>query len=91
MLIKKSLRASGRLIAVGDKKQAIYGFRAADVKSLDLIRSDFDCVELPLSISYRCPTKVIELAKEFSPDIEASSTAAEGMIVTTNLSYDIAL
>lgn len=58
-LLKRMLGPTGRLIAVGDSHQAIYGFRGADASALDLIASDFSCKRLPLSISYRCSKAVI--------------------------------
>lgn len=70
---------SGRLVAVGDPHQAIYGFRGADSDSLYNIKADFDAVEYPLSVSYRCPRKVVELAQEYVSHIEPSDQAPEGV------------
>ncbi len=58
-LLKRMLGPSGRLIAVGDSRQAIYGFRGADSSAMDLIAGDFSCKRLPLSISFRCSKAVI--------------------------------
>lgn len=62
----------GRLIAVGDPMQAIYGFRGADADALDLIAAEFRCTEMPLSISYRCAPAVVEYARQWCPQIEAN-------------------
>lgn len=78
ILVQLTLAPGGRVIAVGDRAQAIYGWRGASHDSMDKIRDAFDCVELPLSICYRCPSKVIDLAKTIVPEIEARPGAPEG-------------
>ena len=80
-LLRKFLKRTGKLIAVGDSHQAIYGFRGADAQSLANIGRLFKADELPLSISYRCPRKVIEIAKQFVPHIECSDTAEDGEVL----------
>lgn len=82
-LLRKALKPSGRLFAVGDPHQAIYGFRGADSESLANIRKEFSTVSLPLSISYRCPKSVVAEAQRFVSHIEAAETAPEGSV--TNL------
>lgn len=79
-LARKMLRPGGRAVFVGDPCQAIYGFTGADNDSLDLIRSEFGCAELPLTISYRCPRAVVADAQRLVPHIEASPEAAEGAV-----------
>jgi len=80
-LLSKFLKSDGRLIAVGDSHQAIYGFRGADSNSLSNIGRVFKAETLPLSISYRCPRKVVEIAKRYVPEIEASDTAEDGEVL----------
>lgn len=80
-LLRKILKRSGRLIAVGDSHQAIYGFRGADSQSLANIGRVFKADTLPLSISYRCPRKVVEVAQQFVPHIECSDTAEDGEVL----------
>ena len=70
----------GRFIAVGDPKQAIYGFAGAEVNSLEMLTSELAATQLPLSICYRCPRTGIELAKEIVPTIEAAPNAKEGEV-----------
>jgi DNA helicase II / ATP-dependent DNA helicase PcrA len=73
-------RRKGRIIAVGDKKQSLYGFRGADIYATENMTKVLNAKTLPLSISYRCPKSHVELAKSIVPQIEASSTAVEGEI-----------
>ncbi len=80
MLAYKLLKRNGRLVAVGDPHQAIYGFTGADNNALDLIKDKFKCNTLPLTISYRCPKAVVAHAQKWVSHIEAAETAPEGEV-----------
>lgn len=80
LLVARMLGATSRAVFVGDEAQAIYGFRGADSSAMRNIRDEFACAEFPLSISYRCPTKVIALAQRVVADIEAREGAPEGCV-----------
>lgn len=77
-LARKMLKPRGRLIAVGDPRQAIYGFSGADNDALAQIERDFNCKTLPLTVTYRCPKAVVKVAQQFVSHIEAHETAPEG-------------
>lgn len=79
-LAKRLLRPGGRLIAVGDPRQAIYGFTGADNDSLELIKRDFNCVEMPLTVTFRCPKSVVEFAHQWVSHIEAHSDNEDGTV-----------
>lgn len=79
-IAKLSLRPGGRLIAVGDERQAIYGFTGASHDAMDLIKREFDCEELPLTVSYRCPVSVGERVTDLVPYFETAAGAAEGSV-----------
>ena len=81
-LLKRMLRPGGRLVAVGDTSQAIYGFRGADHNAMNNIRKAFDCKPLPLSISYRCSKAIVREAQKYNPDIEHFEHAGEGEVAT---------
>lgn len=81
IMARRMLAPKGRLIAVGDPHQAIYGFTGANADSLDLIATDFQCIRLPLTITYRCPKKVVALARTWVSHITAADTAPEGEVV----------
>jgi superfamily I DNA/RNA helicase len=70
----------GRVIAVGDRHQAIYGFTGADHDALDLIAHAVKAKHLPLTVSYRCPRLVIAYAQQFVSHIQAHPTAPEGVV-----------
>lgn len=80
LLVKALLRRNGRLIAVGDRNQAIYAFSGADSNSLDLIKNAFGCIELPLTVTYRCPKAVVTFAHKWVHHIQAHETAPEGKV-----------
>lgn len=79
-LIAKAAHEDTRFLFVGDRRQAIYAFRGADHNSLSNIEKKFSTEIHPLSISYRCPKKVVELAKAVVPTIEPFEHALEGEI-----------
>lgn len=81
VLIKKIMNPNSRLIAVGDPAQAIYGFRGADSTSLGLIAEDFNCKTLPLTVSYRCATSIVNHAHTWVDHIEAAPDAQQGKVV----------
>lgn len=79
-LAKKMLAPGGRAIFVGDPAQAIYGFTGADNDSLDIIKNEFACAELPLTVTYRCPKAVVARAQMYVSHIHAAETAPEGEV-----------
>lgn len=79
-LALKLVREGGRLIVVGDDRQAIYRFRGADSGSLDRIKKAMNAEELPLTITYRCPKAVVAEAQRLVPDYQAAPTAPEGVV-----------
>lgn len=82
------LAPGGRLVAVGDPKQAIYGFTGASPDAMDQLRQEFHCVELPLTVSFRCPQSVVRLAKQIVPYMEADPGAPEGEVLRWEDSED---
>lgn len=89
-LVKLMLAPNGRLVAVGDSRQAIYGFTGADHEAMDNICNDFNAVRLPLTTTYRCPKSVVEVAQQWVSHIQAAETAPEGVVDTAELATLIA-
>lgn len=79
-IIRKALGRTGKLIAVGDRRQAIYAWRGADPGMMDAAAKEFDADVLPLSITYRCPRSVVRLVQPIVPAIEAGPDAQEGVV-----------
>lgn len=80
-LFLRCFRRGTRLIAVGDKKQAIYSFAGADAESFAKLQNLPNTTTLPLPISYRCPKKVVNLANQFVDTMECREGAPDGEIV----------
>ncbi len=79
-LATNTCRPEGRIIAVGDDKQAIYGWRGAQEGLMAQMAHDLKATKLPLSITYRCPREVVRIVKPLVPDFEAAPHAIEGEI-----------
>jgi superfamily I DNA/RNA helicase len=77
-----ALAGQGRMLFVGDPKQAIMGFAGADCNSYQNILARTKATELPLSICYRCPKSHVELVRKNFPEIaiEPNSIAIPGHI-----------
>ncbi len=80
MLVKNMLKPNGKLVAVGDPHQAIYGFTGADSDSLDKICKEFNAVTLPLSVTFRCPKNIVKVANRWVDHIEAHDSAPDGIV-----------
>jgi superfamily I DNA/RNA helicase len=78
-------RLNGRVIAVGDTHQAIYGFRGADPYAVEKMVNTFSAIKLPLSICYRCAKNIVNLAKELVPHIECNESQIDGEIVNIKI------
>ncbi len=89
MLVRKLLKRNGRVVGVGDPKQSIMGFGGADNDAMDQFKNEFNCEELPLTISYRCPKAVVAHAQKWVSHIEAAETASEGEV--KEITYDTLL
>ena len=76
----------GRLLAIGDPNQAIYGFTGCESDSMNLIKDMFNCIELPLSICYRCGKSIVKEAQQYQSHIEAFEENGEGSV--TSMKYD---
>lgn len=80
-LLKKIMHSGTRFVAVGDPRQAIYGFAGADVESFNNLRSFPNTIELPLSVNYRCGRKIVDLAQRIVPQLLPSENASEGEVI----------
>lgn len=85
ILARVMLKRGGRLIAIGDPAQAINGFAGADNDALDHIKHDFNCIELPLTVSYRCPKQVVKFAQNWASHIQPHPEAPEGTVSAANV------
>lgn len=76
-LAAKAVKAGGKLIVVGDDRQAIYGFRGADASAMKNIGDT-----LTLDVTFRCAKKIVQTVNEFIPEISffAHESNPEGAV-----------
>lgn len=84
------MSSGDRIVLVGDKFQAIYGFAGADCDSIPRMEAELTatkrgCTVLPLTVTRRCPKLVVSLAQQFVPTFEAMPDAPEGEIINIEL------
>jgi superfamily I DNA/RNA helicase len=86
-LMQKAMKSDGgRFIAVGDPKQAIYGFAGADHESYQKLKELPNTIELPLSYTYRVSPEILNLVRHLNPAIIAHTKNRPGRVVE-NFSY----
>jgi superfamily I DNA/RNA helicase len=75
--------AAGKLIVVGDPRQAIYAFRGADSASMASIKAlKKDWIELPLNTTFRCPQSVVARQWDHAPQYVAAPSNPQGCVRT---------
>lgn len=73
-IVKKYVSPGGRVLAVGDPYQSIYGFAGADSESFQRVADTFKCKSLQLTDCFRCPSSVISVAQTIRTDIRGFKT-----------------
>ena len=66
----------------GDRFQSIYAFRGADIHAVDHFAETASAHPMPLTTSFRCPARVIELARSRNPDLTVPDGTPDGLIDT---------
>lgn len=75
-----AIMSGHRVIMVGDKNQAIFGFAGADAKSMDNMRERLNATPLPLTVTRRCGKAIVREANRYVPSFEAHPSNCEGRI-----------
>ena len=82
-----AMRASegGRLVPIGDDRQAINGFAGADPDAFPRLAealggSSRGAFLRPLTVTWRCPTSGVALAQRLVPDLLPAPNAIEGIV-----------
>lgn len=74
--------SAGRLIVVGDPKQAIYAFRGADSSSMEKLRKlRTQWTDLTLATTFRCPKVAVARQQDHAPGFTAAMGNAEGLVL----------
>ena len=83
-MVDKCFKRGTRFVSVGDDFQKINVWCGASQDAIDNLKKKPNTVEYKLPISYRCPVKVVELAKKYSDNIIAAPNAIDGEV-----NYDV--
>ncbi len=75
----------GRFVGCGDKKQAIYSFMGSNLESFKSFQDRPNTVTLPLSVCYRCGTKIIDEANKIFDIIEPFEENEDGIVRTGDI------
>lgn len=70
----------GRIFLIGDDRQAIYGWRGADSKSLSRMTRQLKSTVLHLQTCYRCAKSIVREAQRYVPDIMPWEHSPEGEV-----------
>lgn len=79
-IVKSLLKPGGRIIVVGDHKQAIFNFAGADIHALPNLIKELDAHEMPLTCSFRCAKNIVKEAQRYNPEITAAPDAPDGIV-----------
>jgi len=82
IMARNAVAKDGRIVVIGDDRQAIYGFRGAVQGAMTMMKIQLHAQELGLKTTYRCPKAVVRLAQEIVPDYCAADSAPEGEVST---------
>lgn len=80
-LVRKYLKPGGRMVVVGDDRQAIMGFAGASAEALEELVDELKAKTMPLNVTWRCPRSVVREAQRLVPDIQAADGAIEGEVI----------
>lgn len=81
-LIKNCMHSGTFCVFVGDPYQSIYGFRGANVRSIEDIKESFNAKVLPLTITRRMPRVIVNFLNDEFPSIQLSSEKDGGFMDT---------
>ena len=79
-MAQRAALPGGRIVVVGDDRQAIYGFRGAQSNGMTMMKQTLRAQELTLTTTYRCPKSVVEQAKSIVPDFTAAPDCPAGLV-----------
>lgn len=80
MMVEKILSSKGRLVTVGDSKQAIYLFAGASLSNFNALKERPNTVTLPLSITYRCAKNIVDRANTVFEGLLPAPAASDGIV-----------
>lgn len=79
-LALRACKRDGRIFAVGDDRQAIYGFRGADANAVNNVIERLKAKVMKLTVCYRCALSIVQEAALTVPDFEPAPGAIQGLV-----------
>ncbi len=79
-LALSACREGGRILAVGDPRQAISSFRGASLDSMERLTERLSAEVLSLPVSYRCASSIVAEAQTVVPEIRSAPNADAGKV-----------
>jgi DNA helicase II / ATP-dependent DNA helicase PcrA len=80
-MLRKLIAPGGRFIGIGDINQQIYGWRGSMGQAAwSVARLDLKAKFLPLTMTWRCATSIVEAARALVPGLRGRPGAATGTI-----------
>lgn len=79
-VMSRMVAPDGQIVVVGDSYQSIYGFSGAMTNAMENMTKQFNCNELALTVTHRCPKSVVELANTWVPEYKAAPANADGSV-----------
>jgi DNA helicase-2/ATP-dependent DNA helicase PcrA len=84
-LVLRAIKPGGKLISIGDDKQSVYAFTGSDAHAMHTITTLTNAHTLPLTVTYRCSKRVVELAQTYVPEYTAAPSNLEGEVADRTL------
>jgi len=80
MLLENFVHKSGRIVCVGDERQSIYNFMGANLDSLHAFENMPNTKVMPLSVTYRCGSNIVDMANDVFPGLESLKSLDPGVV-----------
>lgn len=79
-LAARMRRPGGRIVVVGDPRQAIYSWRGAAPGAIERVIAALRAQEIKLTVTFRCDRAIVEQARAIVSDLEAAPGARDGVV-----------
>lgn len=89
-MLELSVRPDAKLLIVGDERQSLYAFRGASGQAKQLAHAlrPHEWLELPLSMTFRCPKAIVARQQLHAPGFRAHETNRQGRHVVLGHNVD---
>lgn len=78
--LRLAFMLADRVVVVFDPYQGIYTWRGAGGEMFERMLASLHAEEVKLTVTFRCPKKVVKEAQQFVPDFEAAPGAQDGIV-----------